>query len=243
MSLGCAIISYNEERNIERTLRSVQFCDEIVVVDSGSTDRTLEIAKRYTNKIFHQDWLGYGKQKNFAIEKLSTEWVLSLDADEVVSEALKHEILTEIKSQRSDAYALNFQLVFMGKPLRFGGTYPDYHVRLFRKGVFWFEEDDVHEGIRTRAYKLKSPVYHYSYENLEEYFEKFNRYTSLIAEKHFREGKRVGKVFPFVRFLFELFKRFFLKGAFLDGYPGSVYALLSSYYTFVKYAKLVEFYK
>jgi len=240
MSLGCAIITYNEEKNIERTLKSVLFCDEIVVVDSGSTDRTLEIARRYTDKVFYQEWLGYGRQKNFAIEKLKTNWILSIDADEVVTDSLKEEIIDRLKDPDADAYALNIQLVFMGRPLRFGGTYPDYHIRLFKRGTFSFREDEIHEGVEAKAEKLKNPIFHYSYENLESYFEKFNRYTTLIAKKHLLKGKRVGRFFPFLRFGFELFKRFILKLAFLDGYPGCVYALLSSFYVFVKYAKLVE---
>ncbi len=240
MSLGCAIITYNEEKNLKRTLKSVSFCDEIVIVDSGSKDGTLDIAKRYTDKIYIQKWLGYGRQKNFAIDKLSTDWVLSLDADEVVSDALREEIVEELKRPRSNAYALNFQLVFMGKPLRFGGVYPDYHVRLFKKGLFWFEENDVHEGVRTKAIRLKNPVYHFSYDSLEDYFEKFNKYTTLAAKSRLNRGMKVSKVYPFLRFVFDFFRRFVLKGAFLDGYPGCVYALLSSYYAFVKYAKLVE---
>ncbi len=240
MSLGCAIITYNEERKIERALQSVSFCDEIVVVDSGSTDRTLQIARKYTDKIFYNKWHGFGKQKNFAISKLSTDWVLSIDADEEVSDRLKDEIVSELKEPRASAYAVNIQLVFMGRALRFGGAYPDYHVRLFRRGSFFFREDSIHEGVDAKAVKLKNPVYHYSYENLEEYFNKFNKYTTLIAQKHFREGRRVGRFFPFVRFGFELFKRHIVKMAFLDGYPGILYATLSSFYTLIKYAKLVE---
>lgn len=240
MSLGCAIITYNEEKSIERTLKSVSFCDEIVIVDSGSKDKTLEIAKRYTDKVYTQEWLGYGKQKNFAVGKLSTDWVLSLDADEVISDALKKEIIDELKKPRFDAYALNFQLIFMGRPLKFGGTYPDYHVRLFRKGRYWFNEDDVHEGIKTKAVKLKNSVYHYSYDSLEDYLEKFNRYTTLAARSRLKQGKKVSRLYPFLRFGLDLFNRFILKGAFLDGYPGCVYALLSSYYAFVKYVKLLE---
>jgi len=240
MSLGCAIITYNEEENIERALKSVSFCDEIVIVDSGSTDRTLQIAREYTDKIFYNKWPGFGKQKNFAISKLNTDWVLNIDADEVVSDELREEIIAELKKPRASAYAVNIQLVFMGKALRFGGTYPDYHIRLFKRGGFSFREDNVHEGVDAKAVRLKNPVYHYSYKNLEAYFDKFNKYTTLIAQKHFREGKRVGKFFPFARFSFELFKRLFLKMAFLDGYPGVLYATLSSFYTLIKYAKLVE---
>ncbi|WP_035589749.1 glycosyltransferase family 2 protein [Hippea jasoniae] len=240
MSLGCAIITYNEEHSIERTLKSVSFCDEIVVVDSGSSDNTLEIVSRYTDKFFVQEWMGYGKQKNFAISKLSTDWVLSVDADEVVTEALKEEIIKTLKSPQSDAYAINIQLIFLGKPLRFGGNYPDYHVRLFKKGRYWFREDSVHEGIEAPAKRLKNTMLHYSYDSIEDYFEKFNRYTSLAAEQLFKNNKRVSKAFVFGRFFAECFKRFVLKAAFLDGYEGSLFAFFSCFYSMVKYAKLKE---
>ncbi len=242
MSLGCAIIAYNEEKNIEKTLKSVSFCDEIVVVDSGSSDNTVQIAKKYTDKVYYQEWLGYGKQKNFAISRLNTDWVLSIDADEVVGKKLAAEIKTTIRNTKQEAFLINIQLVFMGKKLRFGGTYPDYHLRLFKKGSFFFDESDIHEGIQTdrKAIKLKNTILHYSYDSLQDYLQKFNSYTTLIAQKHKQNGKRVSKIFPFLRMSFEFFKRFILMGAFLDGYEGSVYALMSSFYVFVKYAKLIE---
>ncbi len=242
MSLGCAIIAYNEEKNIEKTLQSVSFCDEIVVVDSGSSDNTVQIAKKYTDKVYYQEWLGYGKQKNFAISRLNTDWVLSIDADEVVGKKLAAEIKTTIRNTKQEAFLINIQLVFMGKKLRFGGTYPDYHLRLFKKGSFFFDESDIHEGIQTdrKAIKLKNTILHYSYDSLQDYLQKFNSYTTLIAQKHKQNGKRVSKIFPFLRMSFEFFKRFILMGAFLDGYEGSVYALMSSFYVFVKYAKLIE---
>ncbi len=243
MSLGCAIIAYNEEDSIERTLKSVAFCDQIVVVDSGSTDKTVEIAKRYTPYVYYHPWQGYGVQKNIAIEKLNTDWVLSVDADEAVTPALAKEIIKTLRDPLFDAYLINIQLVFMGKRLFYGGTYPDYHLRLFKKGVFRFKEDSIHEGVeyrKERAGRLKNVMFHYSYRNLTHYIEKLNRYTSLIAQKHAKEGKRVGKLFPFTRMGFEILKRFGLKAAFLDGYEGCVYALLSSFYAFVKYAKLEE---
>ncbi len=242
MSLGCAIIAYNEEKNIEKTLQGVSFCDEIVVVDSGSSDNTVQIAKKYTDKVYYQEWLGYGKQKNFAISRLNTDWVLSIDADEVVGKKLAAEIKTTIRNTKQEAFLINIQLVFMGKKLRFGGTYPDYHLRLFKKGSFFFDESDIHEGIQTdrKAIKLKNTILHYSYDSLQDYLQKFNSYTTLIAQKHKQNGKRVSKIFPFLRMSFEFFKRFILMGAFLDGYEGSVYALMSSFYVFVKYAKLIE---
>lgn len=239
MTIGCAIIAYNEEHIIEKTLKSVAFCDEIVVVDSGSSDNTLSIAKKYSKKVYYKDWEGYGKQKNFAISKLSTDWVLSIDADEIVTQELAYEIQSTIKETVQDAFLINIQLVFMGKLLKFGGTYPDYHLRLFKNGMR-FEQNDVHEKIKQKGKKLKNKILHYSYDNLTDYMDKFNKYTSLIAAGHHFNGKRISVFFPFFRMSYEFFKRFFLQLAFLDGYRGSIYALLSSFYTFVKYAKLIE---
>jgi len=239
LTIGCAIITYNEEHIIEKVLRSVAFCDEIVVVDSGSSDNTVNIAKKYSSKIYHKDWEGYGKQKNFAISKLSTDWVLSIDADEVVTQELANEIQDALQKTTQDAFLINIQLVFMGKPLTFGGVYPDYHLRLFKKDMR-FEHNDIHEKINQKGKKLKNKILHYSYDSLSDYMYKFNKYTSLIAELHYSKGKRVSIFFPFIRMQYEFFKRFFLQLAFLDGYKGSVYALLSSFYAFVKYAKLVE---
>ena len=239
MTIGCAIIAYNEEHIIEKALRSVTFCDEIVVVDSGSSDNTVSIAKKYNSRVYHKDWEGYGKQKNFAISKLSTDWVLSIDADEVVTQELANEIQNILKKTTQDAFLINRQLVFMGKPLKFGGAYPDYNLRLFKR-YMRFEESDVHEKIKQKGKKLKNKILHYSYDNLSDYMDKFNKYTSLIAKVHHSKGKRVSAFFPFFRMQYEFFKRFFLQLAFLDGYKGSTYALLSSFYAFVKYAKLIE---
>ncbi len=234
MSIGCAIITYNEEDNIERTLKSVQFCDQIIVVDSYSTDKTVEIAKKYTDSVYFRKFINYGDQKNFALEKLSTDWLLSIDADEVVTERLKNEILKAINETIFDSYYIKIQLVFLGKPLRFGGA-QNWHLRLFRKN-FKFSESLVHEKVQSsKASYLKGKILHYSYKNLTDYIEKLNHYTTLSASL-----KNEKKIHPILRFILELFKRFVLRGAFLDGYNGTLFALLSSFYHLVKYAKIKE---
>lgn len=234
MSIGCAIITYNEEDSLERTLKSVQFCDEIVVVDSYSTDNTVNIAKKYTDKVYFNKFINYGKQKNFAIEKLSTDWVLSIDADEVVEDSLKREIQKAIANSSFSCYYIKIQLVFLGKPLRFGGA-QNWHLRLFKKGLK-FSESLLHEKIQSNnASYLKGKILHYSYKDLSDYIEKLNKYTTISASL-----KKNKKPHPILRFNFELFKRFILQGAFFDGYEGTLYALLSSFYQLAKYAKVKE---
>ncbi|OSS42330.1 glycosyl transferase [Desulfurella amilsii] len=234
MSIGCAIITYNEEDSLERTLKSVEFCDEIVVVDSYSTDNTVNIAKKYTDKVFFNKFLNYGTQKNFAIEKLSTDWVLSIDADEVVGKNLKNEILKATQNSLFDGYYIKIQLVFLGKALHFGGA-QNWHLRLFKKKLK-FSESFVHEKVQsTKASHLKGKILHYSYKNLSDYIEKLNKYTTISASL-----KRKNKIHPLLRFNLEFFKRFILRGAFFDGYEGTLYALLSSFYQLIKYAKAKE---
>ncbi len=238
MSVGCAIITFNEEDSIEECLKAVSFCDEIVVVDSYSTDGTVELARRYTDKVFLRRFDDYQSQKNYAISKLSTDWVLSVDADEVVTPELAQEILEVVKGSSAEAYSINIQLVFLGRPLKFGGTYPDYHVRLFRKGYLF--EHQIHEGVNVRGAKLKHRMLHYSYRDLEDYLSKFNKYTSMIAERNISQGRHIPKWLVLVRGGFEFFRRIVLQMAFLDGYEGMLYAALSSCYAMVKYAKTVE---
>ncbi|MGC9167792.1 MAG: glycosyltransferase family 2 protein [Desulfurella sp.] len=236
MSIGCAIITYNEEDSIERTLKSVDFCDEIVIVDSYSTDETVDIAKKYTDKIYFNKFISYGEQKNFAIERLSTDWILSIDADEVVSPSLKTEILNAIKNSKFDSYYIKIQLVFLNKALKFGGA-QNWHLRLFRKGLK-FSNSIVHEKVISKnASRLNGKILHYSYKDLSHYIEKLNKYTSISATLNLKKNYNVH---PIIRFNLELFKRFIIRGAFLDGYEGVLYALLSSFYQLVKYAKVKE---
>ncbi|WP_291490372.1 glycosyltransferase family 2 protein [Desulfurella sp.] len=235
MSIGCAIITYNEEDSIERTLKSVDFCDEIVIVDSYSIDNTVEIAKQYTDKIYFNKFVNYGEQKNFAIEKLSTDWILSIDADEVVSSSLKDEILKAIKNSKFDSYYIKIQLVFLNKALKFGGA-QNWHLRLFRKGLKF--SNSIHEKVISKnASRLNGKILHYSYKDLSHYIEKLNKYTSISATLNLKKNYNVH---PIIRFNLELFKRFIIRGAFLDGYEGVLYALLSSFYQLVKYAKVKE---
>ncbi len=234
------IICKNEERIIEATLRqAAKLAAEIIVVDSGSTDSTLEIAKKFTNKIYHQDWLGYGKQKNQALSCCANEWVLSLDADEVLSD----ELIAEIQhlDYKADAYCIARKLYIADKFIRWGGFYPDYQLRLFKKSVGRFCESPVHESVellnpQTQSYtksrehcpQLKYPLEHYSYENIDELHKAYKKFASLSTKQPNLFKAIFGGIYTFVyKFVFRL--------GFLNGILGLRLALIAAEYSFRKY--------
>ncbi|OVE77475.1 hypothetical protein BVX98_02715 [bacterium F11] len=244
--LSVIIITKNEERDIEDCLKSAKgLAGEIVIVDSGSGDRTLEICKRYTDQIYHRDWTGYSDQKQFALEKAKGPWILNIDSDERISPQLADEMRTVLledqEDNANDGYAIPFQHYFLGKRLRFGGAYGETHARLFKKEKARYGQDKIHEGIHIDGIigKLSYPIHHYSYHSIDEYLEKCNEYTSLIAEKKFAKGERF-HFWNHFRLPYEFVVRYFLKLGFLDGSKGLVYAILSSYYFWLKYLKLLD---
>ncbi len=245
--LSVAIITYNEETNIRRTLESVKWADEIVVVDSGSTDKTVEICRACTAKVIHQDWLGFARQKNLAIDKTTGDWVLSLDADEPIEPALADEVRAVISSSSAlDGYRVPRKTFFLGKQIRHGGWYPDYNLRLFRKGRGRFEERAVHEAVKVRGTvgATRHAILHYAYPDLASYLSSINKYSSLavtvMAEKGI-SGFKVSWVNILLRPLFTFILRYVLRGGFLDGKHGLVLNLFHAWYVFAKYAKAWEF--
>lgn len=248
MTLTVAIITLNEEKNLDRTLKSVKnLADEIVIVDSGSVDRTEEIAKKYGAKFFHQKWLGYGLQRNRAIELSNSEWVLNIDADEEISEELAEKILEIKKGEKLgyDVYKINFMSVCFNKKIRYGGWSNTYRIRLFKKLSGKFNENTVHEEFETLSEigKINEYIYHHSYSDLEDYFTKFNKYTTLGAIEYYKKRKKasfLSIVFsPFYKFI----RMYIFRLGFLDGLEGFLLAITSSLYTMVKYYKLREIYK
>jgi glycosyltransferase involved in cell wall biosynthesis len=244
-TLSVAIITQNEEANLPRTLESVQWVAEVVVVDSGSTDGTVEIAWNAGAKVIREEWHGFGKQKNLAIELCTSEWVLSLDADEEVSEALAQE-LTQLfeDTPEVDAYFVPRRNLFLGRWLRHGGYYPDPKLRLFRKGTAWFEERAVHETLQytgpTRT--LQGDLVHRAYPTLESYIDHMNRYSTLGAEQAAAKNK-TSPGWP--AFLWNVllnpaatfFYNYILRLGFLDGREGLLLHLYHSAYVSWKYAK------
>jgi glycosyltransferase involved in cell wall biosynthesis len=241
INLSVMIITYNEEENIRQCLESVEWAGEIVVVDSFSTDQTLRISREYTDKVFERAWEGFGPQKQFALEQTTLDWVLSIDADERVSTELKEEILSSWDRLENDAYDIPFHFYWLGKRLRFSGYRKERHVRLFRRQKARFE-GFVHEKLLIEGEKgrLHGPMVHLSYKNIEDYFDKFNLYSTLVARQKYETGKGISFQLQIVGCLWDFFHRYFLKLGLLDGMPGFLWAVFSSFHRLVKYAKLWE---
>lgn len=239
--ISAVVITYNEENNIRRCLESLSWADEIVVVDSYSQDDTKKIVSDFTDKIYDVKWEGFGKKKEFAREKASSEWVLSVDCDEVITPDLRDEILKAIeKKDNYDGYYIPRRSNFLGKWMNHSGWYPDYVLRLFKKEKAKFDESLVHEKVvvEGRVAYLKNCFLHYTYRNITDYISKLNFYTTLGAEKLLKTGKRANFFDMIFHPLACFFKMFILKKGFLDGEHGFVLAILSSFQVFAKYAKL-----
>ncbi len=241
--ISVAIITKNEEANIRGCLESVRWADDIVVVDSGSTDRTLEICAEFPVRVFAEEWKGFARQKNSALAKTRHEWVLSLDADERVTDKLKEEIAQALGAKESpEGYFLARKNFFLGKWIKHCGWYPDHNLRLFRKGRGLFEEREVHERvtIQGRIGYLKEPLEHFTYRTLSDFIQRLDRYSSLAALEMRREGRRFRRRDFFFRPPFTFFQMYLLRAGFLEGYSGLLLSVLYSFYTFAKYSKLKE---
>jgi glycosyltransferase involved in cell wall biosynthesis len=248
LTLSVAIITKNEEANLARTLASIRWAGEIVIVDSGSTDRTPEIAREFGAKFFVEEWRGFGAQKNFALEQCTSDWILSLDADEEVSAKLAEEIRSLLQGQpKHQAWFLSRRNFFLGRWIRHGGYYPDPKLRLFRRGSAQFEERAVHETIRLTvpAGQLRGDLIHHAYPTLDAYIEHMNRYSALGATQAVARGKTSRSIFAFlwnvVVVPIATFKyNYFLRLGFLDGREGLLLHLYHSAYVSWKYAKAWE---
>lgn len=244
MKLSVGLITFNEEKNLPRTLDSIlEIAGEIIIVDSGSTDKTIEIAQKYNADIYSEEWKGYGLQKNSVIDKCNGEWILLIDADEEISKELKEKIKKIISDEKSKkVYKTNFTAVCFGKKIRYGGWSKHYRVRLFRKESGRYNDREVHEKFITNEETgvIKEEIYHHTYENLEDYFNKFNRYTTESARQYKKQNKKKSFIIFYLDSMFKFFKMYILKLGFLDGYEGYLLAKLSSFYVFTKYAKLKE---
>ena len=244
MAISVCIITYNEEKNIRRCLESASWANEIIVVDSLSEDRTVEIAREFTRDIHQRSWIGYVDQKNFAMSKASNDWILSLDADEQVSEALREEILKEILNPAArDGYRIPRRSFYQGKWIRFSGFYPDRQLRLFRRGKGHWTGGRIHEVLKAQGpiSDLKNDLLHYPYQGtISGQIHALERYAGLYAQELHEKGKRFRMSALLLRPVFKFLEVYFWKLGFIDGLPGFLIAATSSYGMFVRYVKLRE---
>lgn len=237
------IICRNEEQHIQRLLENVKEFDEVILVDSGSEDKTLSIAKKFSNvHIFHQPWLGYAKQKEVALNKCKNTWVLNLDADEILSDELKNEIKLSIEQNDCDGLSARLSEVFLGRSSHQFSKHAD-KIRLFKKAKGRYNLDAlVHESISVKG-KIRHAngvIYHYGLSSIETMIKKNNEYSTLAAKMKFLQNKRASILRMICIFFWAFFRAYFLKRFFLNGVGGFIHSMSIGFYAFLKEAKLYE---
>ena len=241
--LTVTVIAWNEEERLRACLESVTWADEIVVVDAESVDKTAQIAREFTDKVSVRVWPGFAAQKNYALEQATGEWILSLDADERVTLELRERIRAVLKEDGpADGYSIPRRNIFWGEWVRHGGLYPDYQLRLFRRGAGRFAEDAVHESVTVdgRVDTLAEALLHQSYRDLEDFVRRSNRYSTLAARDWVQRGRRVSVPALVMKPLARFFSMYIVKRGFLDGWRGLVLAVLYAEYVFLRMAKAWE---
>src|SRR5574337_988777 len=236
--LTATIITHNEEKTIQACLESLTWVKEIVVVDSGSSDRTVEICRGYTDKVFRKPWVGFIEQKNFAISLATYDWILNIDADERVPEELRHTIERELSAPRYDGYRIARRNYFLGRWMRHGGWYPDRVLRLFDRRKGRFGGVNPHDKVVISDGStgiLEGYLVHLTYRDFSQYLRKQDWYTGISAEERVARGRHPGSVTGaelVVRALVKFAQAYLLKRGFLDGVPGLIGALGAAYCNF-----------
>jgi len=247
--LSVVLITHNAAAQLAECLASVAFADEVLVVDSGSDDGTVALATRYGARVVAKEWLGYGRQKQFAVEQAEHDWVLCLDADERVSPELAASVVRALQSPAAPVYRMARRNRFLGRWLQHGEGYPDWSVRLFDRRHARWSDDEVHEKVACAASPapavgtLAGDLLHESGEDLGRYLEKQNRYTALAAQALHRRGRRAGLAVLALSPLLRFIKFYLLRLGFLDGLPGLVHISIGCMNSFMKYAKLIELHR
>ncbi len=238
--ISAVIITKNEENNIERCLKSLNWTDEIVVVDSESTDRTIEICKMYNCKIIVTKWLGYGKTKQLAVESASNKWVLSIDADEEVSKDSIAEIKEIINNKEDIGYRVHIKSFYLEKLIKFSGWRNEFKLRIFNKNFGTYNNSEIHETVLLNGEKRNSNIifFHHTYPTVEKQLEKIDRYSTLQANEMYNKDKHYSFWLIPVFSLYKFISIYLLKLGFLDGKEGLILAYFSSVGVFSKYIKL-----
>ncbi len=245
MEISAVVLTKNEEGNIGPCLSTLQWVDEIIVVDSQSTDNTVAHARALTGRVYVEPWRGFGPQKNFGIDQASGKWILIIDADERVTEELQKEILAVIapvKGRSVVGFRIPRRNYFYGSWMKNGGMFPDYQIRLFMKHVGRYDDTLLHENliIQGNLGTLQSPLDHHSIPSIAHHVRKIQHYTSLAAMEKLKKIQNVSSLTLMSHHLVIFFKTFILKSGWKDGLPGLVAALFAAMHTFVKYAKAYE---
>jgi len=237
--LSAILITKDEAANIGDCLDALRFCDERIVVDCGSTDATALIARERGARVDHRDWQGFGAQKNYALSLARGEWVLAIDADERVSERLAAAIAAAIEDGRVDGYELPRRSSFCGRPMRHGGWYPDYVLRLFRRGRARFSDDAVHERVicEGAVARLAEPLIHAPVRRLEDALSRIDRYSTAGAQALVASGRRISFITAILRGLLAFLRIYVLRAGFLDGAEGFLLAVANAEGTYYRYMK------
>ena len=243
--LSGVVITKNEERNIRGCLNSLKWVDEIIIVDSESTDSTLEEAEKFTRKVFVESWKGFGPQKNFAIERAKGNWIFIVDADERVTDGLRDEIQCLLKNGQTPpvaGYRIARRNFFYGRWMQHGGMFPDFQLRLFRKDAGRYDDTFLHERLLLKGdiADLQGCLDHYSTPTITYHVRKMIQYTSLGARVRLKTLRRVTFMNLFGHHVWRIIQSLILRQGWKDGVPGLIAAIFSGFHTFVKYAKGYE---
>jgi glycosyltransferase involved in cell wall biosynthesis len=243
MTLSVVVIAQNEEERLRACLESVAWADELIVVDAESTDKTAQIAREFTERVWVRPWPGFAAQKNFGLEQATGDWILSVDADEEVSKELRQEILAVVTGAPAfTGYRIPRQNVFWGRWMRHGGLYPDWQLRLFRRGQGRFAARAVHESVDVRGPvgRLAAPLVHRSYRDVADFLARADRYSTLAAEEWVRSGRSARLADFVVRPAGRFISMYVVHAGFLDGLRGFLLAALYAYYVVIRSAKIWE---
>lgn len=242
--LSVCIIALNEEKNLPTCLAGLGFADEVIIIDGGSIDRTVEVGRKLGARVIERTFDGFVNQRNFALSTVKSPWILIVDADEVVTPGLQEEICKIINDPDllNIAYRIPRMSYYLGQWIHYSGWYPDYNIRLLRNGSGSYTGGMVHESLQVegKVGTCRNHLEHYSYETVSDHLLRIDQYSTLIAQDRFIRGKKSGITWAILKAVMKFFLMYFYRFGFLDGRAGLVIAVLGSYYNFLKYVKLWE---
>ncbi len=236
------IVTKDEGKNIEGALDSARDAAEIIVIDSFSADGTVDICKKYTDKVYQKEWQGYARQKQMAVDIAAGPWVITLDADERLTPELRSEITKAINENKHNGFYIPRKNFFIRRWIKHSGWWPDYTLRLFKKDAGYFEDREVHEKVVVKGgvSYLNNPIEHYTYDSISDFIKRNDTYSTLAAKELKKNGVVPNSFNLIARPMLTFIRMFFFRLGFMDGMHGLILAVLYSYYTFLKYAKTWE---